>query len=358
MMLVLLPALTIPLLSSATSMAQVLKLEAKQIESTKQHEFITLQGYVAEREKYISAPYSGYVKSIHMENGQWVGEGETLVILLNRELNHKIRDTEISNSAALIAERNARKTYKRAKALMAKGVISKEDYDRLFLAWKTKRLSYLQKSERLRHLMNKKSELNIVSSGNLVVVQQLAAYGEWVNKGQPLLKVYDPAAVILSVSMKESTYRKLRQSQRVIIKLNNTNPITIGLDHLHLVPSISKKTQMMTVNVNLGDKFPLDFLFPGKRVDIRFGVKLTEDRIAVPSDAVIKKDGDFFVWKVRSDDTNKAVMIPVEVVRYYQDQAILVKSPLFDIDDYLVVRGNDYLMPSMQTEIKLTSSLS
>jgi len=170
-----------------------------------------------------------------------------------------------------------------------------------------------------------------------VVVKRGVDIGEWVSEGSSVFNIVDvnsiearidvPSKFIDTISKGQTLYGKIRDKEiEVVVK--------------SIIPLADKTSR--TFPVKLAFKSQKN-LIEGMRIDVKVPTLKKQKALLVPRDAVIKRFGNFVVFGVVD---SKAVMIPVSVISYIDNQAAISAQGL-KAGMRVIIKGNERVFPNM-----------
>lgn len=158
----------------------------------------------------------------------------------------------------------------------------------------------------------------------------------------------DPIAVNFTIAEHElqAVLHAYRQEQPLLVQAWNRDQSQLLAEGV--LDSIDNQVDVSTGSVRLKARFdnPELVLFPNQFVNVRLEVKVHEQALLVPADAIQFGANGRFVWKIEADD--KVVIQPIEIVTSDGAQS-LVRSGLA-AGDWVVVEGVDRLRSGSKVE--------
>ena len=261
----------------------------------------------AKVETVISPLITATISSIGVWSGDDVQAGELLVTLDARELKARVDQVHQAVVAARAKLKQTEKDLARVKRIIKAdpGAVSKAEHDRMQTALNTAQAELLrlrrQKDEAETELSY--SKLTAPIAGR--IVERLADPGDTARKGEPLLRMYDPATLRLEASVRESVASKLAIGQALTAEvdaLNKKYPVVVD----EIVPSVDPGSRAFLVKLSLSGG---SGLFPGMfgRLMIPIG---QIDRIYIPLDAVTQVGQlDFVIVKTEQGPARRYVRL-------------------------------------------------
>jgi membrane fusion protein (multidrug efflux system) len=217
----------------------------------------------------VSADLPGVVESITFESGHAAREGQVLARLDARQERAQL-------AAAESARDLLRLNLERARGLLAEGVVSRADFDRVSA-------EYAQAEARvgeIRATIDRK-QVRAPFSGFLGIRQ--ANVGQYLSAGDPIvaLQALDPIYVNFSVPQQE--VHRLGVGGAVVVEAEGLGATFAG--RISAMDSIvDPQTRNVQVQATLPN--PGGVLRPGMFVDTRVALGFTEEVVSVPASAI------------------------------------------------------------------------
>ncbi|MEO6152597.1 MAG: efflux RND transporter periplasmic adaptor subunit [Croceibacterium sp.] len=241
----------------------------------------------------------GRVVSVMVEPGQWVGAGQTLVVI-----DRSVQTQQAASSAASIqvsrADANlAQANLDRALRLVDRGFISKADVDRLTATRDSARARVLVSEAQYRELLARNARLNIVAPAGGLVLERNVEPGQVVGAGgaTPLFRIAKGGEMELLAAVSEDDLAAVSVGSTASI-----TPVGSGKSFAgqiwQLSPVIDPQTRQGTARIALSYD---PALRPGgfASVEIRRGAIVAP---RLPESAVMSDEKGSFVYLVNPDN--------------------------------------------------------
>lgn len=206
----------------------------------------------AKVETVISPLITARISSVAVWAGDDVEAGQVLATLDARELKARL---DQAHQAVIAAEAKLAQTEKelaRVKRIMRAdaGAVSKAEIDRVQTAGSTARaeLLRLKRQEDEAATALSYSELTAPIAGR--IVERYGDPGDTAVRGEPLLRMYDPATLRLEAAVRESVASKLEKSQPLTVEidaLKKKYPVVVD----EIVPSADPGSRSFLVKAGL-----------------------------------------------------------------------------------------------------------
>ena len=120
--------------------------------------------------------------------------------------------------------------------------------------------------------------------------------------------------------------------------------------HTRVIPDIDPRSRRYVLIATLpASELPLA---PGMSVTAALPTGAEAELVRMPSDALMRDGGGYFVYRVLERPQQGMVVAPVTVqLRYGEDESIWVAAPDLQNGDRVVVEGNERLRPMQPIQI-------
>jgi len=335
---------------------------------------------MADQNARIAAGYIGTISALHVDQGQWVNEGDLLVELSHAELDAQIAlaeanlragearlaglrlgadissdvsDTRVSQAAAQLEQ--ARNDFQRVKALYEKQAISHSDYDKVALALRVAeeaaaaaRASSRETLVRDEEILSAQATLEQLEAAvqvaraardkavvrapfNGVVGKLAVEVGEATAMGMPLLTLVNTEAIYVEAPFDEANAAEIRVGQRARLNIDAYR----DHDYYGTVDRIDKTITLnpdlsRTLNARILIEEGAEVFIPGMSVDVVLVVDEKDDVLYAPTETLIRQEFAYVVeggHAVRRDiEAGVGNWSTIEIVKGLQEGDQLVTS--------------------------------
>jgi RND family efflux transporter MFP subunit len=307
----------------------------KTVDKVKKENTLSLTGNLeALNEATVSAKTAGRVSQVTVENGAAVAAGQPLVLLEDQDA---VNQLAINQAALKKAEANlttARINFKRSKELFESKVISKKDYEAaetgLMLAEadvNSAAASVAGAEESLRNT-------TIISPLSGVVVNRNVNVGQVVSPGAPLMLVDDISSVYAVVNIEQQDLAKIKPGLPAEISVDAFSDRKFAGVVEIINPAASKSARVFETKIKVDNQE--GFLKPGMFAKVEIKTGEVEEVAAVPQNALLSKQGQFFVY-IAEGDTAKRQQVEIGQIL---DQFVEIKSGLSVGDTVIATNVN------------------
>ena len=229
---------------------------------------------VAENDVKVLAEAEGRVSRLLVEEGDAIREGQLLAVLVQD-------DEEISLKKAELSASNAKLAYDRAKDLVDKELISREEYDKLSIDYEIAN----QELAEAQWAMNK-TEIRSPFTGK--VTGRMIQVGQHVQISDELFQVTDFDPLIARIYLPERDIIGLNEGREVRILLNADDEVRFTGRIRQISPIVDTATGTVKVTVEANGDSPSQ-VRPGSFVTINIVRETRADTLLVPREAVIRE---------------------------------------------------------------------
>jgi RND family efflux transporter MFP subunit len=184
--------------------------------------------------------------------GQRVTNGETLVVLDDRDLRHRVEQARDAVRSAEATLAQAQSDYKRDKPLFDQQVITPYDFEHTQTNLKTAEanLDRLQQAEREAEVNLSYAVIRSPFTG--VVVDKLANLGDLAAPGKPLLTMYEQGRLWLEANVPEELMDHVRLNEVLPFRIDAVGRQMQGRV-VEIVPSSDPSSRTVVVRVHLSE---------------------------------------------------------------------------------------------------------
>ena len=223
------------------------------------------------------------IVEMRVSAGQRVSGGETLVVLDDRDLRHRVEQAKDAVRSAEATLAQAQADYKRDKPLFDQQVITPYDFEHTQTNLKTAEanLHRLQQAEREAGVNLSYTVIRSPFAG--VVVDRMANLGDLAAPGKPLLTMYEQGRLWLAANVPEDLMGHIRLSELLAFRIDALSREMRGRV-VEIVPSSDPSSRTVVVRVRLsGTKDVLPGMFGRLLLPMK-----PEEILAVPASALIR----------------------------------------------------------------------
>lgn len=242
----------------------------------------------AENQVILAAALQGEVTGVYVEVGDYVTEGTTLVTLDTSSVSASYGQASAAYNMAKEGLEVARTTYERMQTLYAEGAISLQALEQAKMSYTTAQEQVNQASAALGSAGTAVGYGTITAPIDGYVTGLNAVVGQF--PGNPVATVSDTSTLEINCSVSEYLISSIKVGDPVAITVK-AHP---GMNFTGTVKTVSPAPGLgsFTYPVSIGIDEGQEGLMAGMFAEVHVTSNSKEDIIAVPSDAVLIKNGE------------------------------------------------------------------
>jgi membrane fusion protein (multidrug efflux system) len=244
---------------------------------------------VAENEVKVLSEVEGRVLTLRVEEGDWVKNGQVLATLVRD-------DEQIAFKKAQLQETNARAAFDRAKELVDRELISREDFDKLTIDYEIAGQELAEAEWAL-----KKTTIVAPFSGR--VTARMTQLGQHVRPGDELFQVTDFDPLIARIYLPERDVLGLEEGRTVQIRLDAADQVFFAGRIRQISPVVDTSTGTVKVTVEATE--PPKQVRPGSFVSVNIVRESHPEALLLPREAVLRELQKAHVFVAEDDVAEK-----------------------------------------------------
>lgn len=237
----------------------------------------------AEQESEVVAKVSGVVKTLMVEEGDYVKAGQPLAQLDDEQLALEAKRAEATMNQRM-------NEYRRNKELFEKDLVSVETYDNARFAYENQRANYELTKLRLEYATIKAPIGGVVS-------RRMVKVGNMVNTNQPVFHISDFSPLLAILHVPEHEMSKFQIGQRTVLRADAIPAETFEGEILRISPTVDPATGTFKVTVAVNDKS--QNLKPGMFGRLQVVYDIHHNTLTMPKEALISEDDSRSVFIVK-----------------------------------------------------------
>lgn len=316
----------LPVISSSYTQAQGLPAEVITVKTQTLDKKISAVGNLLAKESIMLRPeQGGRIENILFTEGEKVTKGKPLF-----KLDSSIYIAELKEAQARV--QLSRTDYDRARSLLSKKVGSAQERDSTLA-----QLRVNQAQEALAQARLNKMTIKAPFTGFTGL--RLVSPGDYVNQGEDLVELTDLSEMKLDFRVPEIYLSELQPGRTLNIKVDALPGQMISGKVYAVSPSSDSNAHNIEVRAKIPN--PDGLLRPGlfAQVDLLVDQQTT---VVIPEQAIIPKDGMFFVMKV---EDGKVAMSPVTMGQRRPGVVQIIEG--LTEGEVLITAGQIKLFPGM-----------
>ncbi|MFZ2054087.1 MAG: efflux RND transporter periplasmic adaptor subunit [Candidatus Aminicenantales bacterium] len=257
--------------------------------------YLVLNGVVEpERKVEVFSRLAAYVKQILKEEGDYVKESDILALLDDTEIRISYEQAKIELEQARLSLEEAEQNYTRNKELIARELISEQEYQTQEALYKQRQLDRQNRTENFKNLELQLNYTKIRALSEGYITERLIEVGSRVTANQQVYTIEDFKPLLIRVYVPTSDAIKLKENMTAevttdVLKGNNF------AGNLKLInPRIDVQTGTVKVTVEVFDETLR--LKPGMFVEVRIVIGQKENALVIPRRAVLYKQNRTYAF--------------------------------------------------------------
>lgn len=308
---------------------------------------ITYAGEVRARyESTLSFRVPGKITQRAVDVGTPVRAGQLLAQLDPKDLQLSESAAQAQVAAARAQAEVAELDYKRVKDLLAKGFISKAEYDRQETQLKATKAQAEAVVAQAAVQANQTAYARLVADADGVVTAVLAESGQVVSAGQPVVQIARKGEIEIAASIPEDQVKNLSVGQAVQVSLWTES----GKSFAGRIRELSSAADPLarTYAARISVLQPPPEMKLRMTASVQFPLAGQPDLIHLPSPAMVTQGGKAGVWVVEPKSST-VQFNPVEFAGVEKNE-VLVGAGL-EAGDVVVTAGASYLHAGQKVKL-------
>ncbi len=278
----------------------------------------------------VYAKTTGIVRNLLVEEGARVREGDTLVVLDDREARINLRRAEIEF-------REAENALNRSLEMRERNLISEEDFETAQLAYERARTSLNEARLALEYT-------RVMPPITGTITERFVELGSMVSQGTVLFRLADFNPLRARIFVPEKELRRLRVGQDVLLTIES-EPLREFPAVVKLISSVidpSSGTFKVTVEIQSSE----GILRPGMFASARIVVDRHAGTTVVPAEAVLYEGKQRYLYVVREGTAER-----IEVETGFRNKGCVEVFGPVEEGERVVVTGQNNLTTGMKVEV-------
>lgn len=326
--------------------ANSLKVKTVKVEAIDQFDTLDANAVVSRTNvRLIAAKSRGSIEVLNIQPGDRFAPGEYLLEIYDNQLSFGLAKKALSIKVEKLKMQQAENQFSMYQKLFSKNTISQEILDQYELDFNLAKNSLQLTQSDYQRLLQDKRLSTITAPKHITVIERMVREGEWVDKGRPLLRVLDLEAPIqINLLVTLDTLDKLKLAEKITLHLPDLEPYPLSAEHVKLIPVVRDGSQIVDMRVALPiNRMQQMKLLPGQQLRVTLEMMLPDNLLAIDSDAVSQSSGGHTVWKWLGEN-QLPQPISIKLITFGQNKAIVNAYDQLNINDEIIVSGNDYLL--------------
>jgi RND family efflux transporter MFP subunit len=196
----------------------------------------------------ISSRLAARVVEVNIRAGQPITRGQVLLRLDDADLRARLRQAQAATDQAAAVRANADSEFKRIAGMYQNQAASRNEYDNAQTALKTADAQLVRAHQAVREAESLLEYATVTSPLDGIVVDKKVDVGDTAMPGQVLATAYDPRAMQLVASVRESLAHRLKVGQEIGVRVDVLDK-TCGGQISEIVPETRSASRSFQVKV-------------------------------------------------------------------------------------------------------------
>jgi RND family efflux transporter MFP subunit len=316
-----------------------------QVQRKNLNSYLVLNGVVEpERKVEVFSRLAAYVKQILKEEGDYVKESDVLALLDDTEIRISYEQAKIELEQARLSLEEAEQNYTRNKELIAKELISEQEYQTQEAQYKQRQLDYQNRTENFKDLELQLNYTKIRALSEGFITERLIEVGSRVTANQQVFTIEDFKPLLIRVYVPTSDAIKLKENMtsEVTTEVLKGNIFSGNVKLIN--PRIDVQTGTVKVTVEVFDETLR--LKPGMFVEVRIVIGQKENALVIPRKAILYKQNKTYAFIL-----NGNIVTQREIVLGLTEEDDAEVSEGLAEGDVIVIVGVDGLKDGQRVDV-------
>ncbi|GHS99493.1 RND transporter [Synergistales bacterium] len=283
----------------------------------------------AARTQDVTAYVREVVQSVHVQVGDSVKSGQTVVSLLKADYAANAQASRTGYEEALL-------NYNRLSELSKKGGVSQSEVDRAYAAMKS-----LEASAQSSRSTLQRTELK--ASINGIVSARSVEPGEVAEVGKPLISIIDPSEMEAQLMVSKKDIPHINKNTSVVLMVDGKRS---NGRVKRISPEAHAGSGLYAVIVGVASD---SGILPGAYLEGQFLVEKKDSAIIIPSDIVMYRGDKQFVYTLKDSPDGSVAQLVTVVTSEGRNGRVIVEDGL-KLGDRIIVSGNRTLSDGARVE--------
>ena len=287
---------------------------------------------------------AGKMKQRLVNVGETVSQGQKLAVLESTDFALNVQNSRAQVAAAQADVDKANIDLKRAKELLEKNTVSKDNYESALNRYNVAQAHLKQSKVALSISENQSTYAELHADFNGVILETLAESGQVINIGQTILKIARPEEIEVAIQIPEQRFNEITpQSEMQITLLTAPQNVYRGKIR-EIAPQADPLTRTYPAKISILN--PDAGLQWGKSATVTLAQNAV-NIIPVPLGALVNQNNQTAVWVV--DSQGKTHFTPVQMGEFL-DGKVAITSGL-QAGQWVVTAGTHKLLENQKVRI-------
>ena len=293
---------------------------------------IELTGSIKANESIkVTSVISEKIKKINFTEGEYVKEGEILIIFENEQ-----EKAELKQVKAELDEANL--NFERAKKLVEEGNASQSMLDKRVMQKKKLEGKYEEISAKL-------NDLTLKSPFNGFIGTKNYSKGSFIKPGDTITEIYDIEQVKIELNIPEQHVNEISKNQNFFIKIPSLQEKKFNGIIYAINPYVDSETRTFKA-IGVIKENKNFILKPGMMANIKVNLSVKK-KIMIPEGAIIPEDDKKYLYILDNDLIAKKI----EVDTGLRQNGLIEITRGIKIGDKIIFEGTNKINPNVKVEV-------
>ncbi len=297
----------------------------------------------------VAAEIEGSVEARLVENGDRVRKGQAMVRLDPARLEKDLMAARAERLETLARLDLARRQEVRARELHEEEVLAPDLLDQRIAERTAQENSLARIDARVAAIEDDIARTEIRAPFSGVVTELHTEVGEWISRGDPVVRLADLSTVEILLDVPERHFPLLTVGDAAPARLDALPGLRLEGKIFALVPQADEEAHSFPVRVRAPN--PKGRVGAGMLARVRLSIHALSDALLVPKDAIVRQAEQSVVYLVEGDVVRA---VPVQTGRPNGDRVEVTGD--LKANDTVVVRGNERLFPGQKVRVEENSA--
>jgi RND family efflux transporter MFP subunit len=275
-----------------------------QVQRKNLNSYLVLNGTVEpERKVEVFSRLAAYVKQILKEEGDYVKESDVLALLDDTEIRISYEQAKIELEQARLSLEEAEQNYVRNKELIAKELISEQEYQTQEAQYKQRQLDHQNRLENFKNLELQLNYTKIRALSEGYITERLIEVGSRVTANQQVYTIEDFKPLLIRVYVPTSDAIKLSENMTAEVTTEVLKGNIFAGNVKLINPRIDVQTGTVKVTVEVYDETLR--LRPGMFVEVKIVIGQKQNALVIPRKAILYKQNRTYAFLLNGNQVTQ-----------------------------------------------------
>ena len=224
---------------------------------------------ISDNEKQLTSRYMGFIKAVHVNEGDRVKKGKLLYEIDSNDIDSKKEQAKLNVQINTNQFQTLKLNHERYQRLFEKGLISKFDLEQMTLNFNNAKNGLAIAKAALREVNNQYKYLKVKAPNDGIILKKSIRGGEMAIPGMPALVLSDLNSLKIQTEITQSDLKEITIGQTVQIMIDSLNHKSKGTIR-SIVPNSNSMTHTFIVKIDFESN---DKVYPGMYANVMIETK-------------------------------------------------------------------------------------